>query len=71
MEELRDKVQEAQDKVKQIGSKLSLAQEHKSEIQHFYGVDISPVIKNLKDSYIEALMVLGAYGIELEIQTES
>lgn len=62
MKELRDKVQEAQDKVKQIGSKLSLAQEHKSEIQHFYSVDISSTIQDLKDSYMEALMEYNAYS---------
>ena len=66
MENLIDKVQEAQDNVKKIGAKLSLAQEHKSEIQHFYSVDISPVIKNLKDSYMEALMEYNAYSEQLK-----
>ena len=66
MENLKDKVQEAQDKVKQFGSKLSLAQEHKAEIQHFYSVDISLVIQDLKDSYMEALMEYNVYSEQLK-----
>lgn len=42
MDNLNADIVNAQIKVEQLGRKLSLAQEHKSEIQHFYGVDISP-----------------------------
>ena len=66
MKELRDKMQEAQSKVKHFGSKLSLAQEHKAEIQHFYSVDISLVIQNLKDSYMEALVEYNTYSEQLK-----
>ena len=66
MENLKDKVQEAQDKVQHFGRKLSAAQEHKSEIQYFYGVDISLVIQDLKDSYMEALMEYNEYSEKLK-----
>ena len=66
MENLIDKVQEAQDKVKKIGAKLSSAQDYKAEIQHFYSVDISLVIQDLKDSYMDALMEYNAYSEQLK-----